>query len=171
MILIDGHNLIGSGRVPGVSLEQEDDEWRLMQYLRARQSRLRQPVVVVFDGGVPAGAAPELSGGGVQAVFAAAQGSDADRVILARVRQRPAGQKLVVVTNDGALAAAVQALGGQTESAVDFGNRLQAPARGRGPGRRRPGRRARPQAEPKLPKAEVEAWLAEFQQRQTGGEG
>lgn len=161
MYIIDGHNLIGSGCVPGVSLEQEDDEWRLVRYVRARQPQLKQPVVIVFDGGIPGGAAPALAGGGVEVVFAARTeaGSGADALILARVRRQGPRRPLTVVTNDTALAAGVQALGGRTLTAGEFSSQLQAPAR------RPPSRRRRPQPEPKLPKAEVEAWLEEFKKR------
>jgi len=163
MYIIDGHNLIGSGRVPGIHLAQEDDEWRLVQWLRARQPRLRQPLVVVFDSGVPGGQSQALSGGGVTVIFAAQRRHHADQVIFARVREALVRSDITVVTNDAVLREAVTALGAQTLTVDAFLARLQKASK-----RKPKGRMQRPQPEPKLPKSEVEEWLALFEQRQEG---
>lgn len=150
MYLIDGHNLIGTGLVPGVHLAQEDDEQRLVDYLRARRERLNRPVVVVFDGGLPGGAAPALSGSGVTAVFAAQYRGDADGIILSRVRQNP--KTCIVVTNDYELRHGCQALGAQVLTASEFIGLLNRPPRHQPTG-------GQPKENPRLSEAEIEEWL------------
>lgn len=157
MYLIDGHNLIGSGRVPGINLQQEDDEWRLTQWLRARQPRLRQAIVVVFDSGIPGGWSRELSGGGVTVVFASQQRNRADQVIFERVKRALVRAEITVVTNDTVLREATGSLGAKTMNISEFMALLEKRSK-----RKPKGRTQRPQIEPKLPKAEVEAWLALF---------
>ena len=101
--LIDGHNLIGTGLIPGIHLEQEDDEAQLVAWLRARKSYIPGKVVVVFDGGIPGGTSLQLSGGGVTAVFAAQKRTDADTVIRNRARSSKTPKSVIVVTNDAGL--------------------------------------------------------------------
>ena len=164
MYLIDGHNLIGSGRVPGINLQQEDDEYRLAQWLRARQPRLRQAIVVVFDSGIPGGWSRELSGGGVTVVFAAQQRNRADQVIFERVQRELVRTEITVVTNDTVLREAAGSLGAKTMDVSTFMARVSKQSK------RKPKDRAqRPQAEPKLAKAEVEEWLALFEGQNQGG--
>jgi predicted RNA-binding protein with PIN domain len=159
MYLIDGHNLIGSGRVPGINLQQEDDEWRLTQWLRARQPRLRQAIVVVFDSGIPGGWSRALSGGGVTVIFASQQRNRADHVIYERVQRELVRTETTVVTNDTVLREAVASLGAKTTKVDEFMALVEKRAK------RKPKARAqRQQAEPKLPKAEVEEWLALFEE-------
>ncbi|MCP4167888.1 MAG: hypothetical protein GY759_18620 [Chloroflexi bacterium] len=163
MYLIDGHNLIGSGQVPGIRLDQEDDEYRLVQWLRARQPKLRQSIVVVFDGGIPGGTSQALSGGGVTAVFAAQMRDRADRVIFERAKDELIGKDVVVVSNDAVLREAAKGLGTETLVVSDFMARVNKPSK-----RRQAGGPTRLQAEAKLSKAEVEEWLALFEEREDG---
>lgn len=156
---IDGHNLIGSGRVPGINLQQEDDEWRLTQWLRARQPRLRQTVVVVYDSGVPGGWSRALSGGGVTVIFAAQQRNRADQIIFERVKREMVRSEITVVTNDTVLREAVGSLGAKTMKVDEFMALLEKRAQ-----RKPKARVQRPKVEPKLPKDEVEAWLKLFEE-------
>lgn len=156
MYIIDGHNLVGSGLVPGISLDQEDDEWRLVQWLRARQPLLRQPIVVVFDGGIPGGISRGLSGGGVLVIFAASYRTKADKVILDKVREEVIWQNVVVVTNDTVLRQAVRSLKARVLSLNEFMAQLsQRKHRGASHPKRL-------RTEPKLSKHEVEEWLRLF---------
>jgi len=125
--VIDGHNVIGSGRIPNLSLDDEDKETRLVQWLRARQPRLRKPMMVVFDKGVPGGTSLALSGGGVTVRFAPPH-SNADNVILTIVRNASAAKDIIVVTNDGALRSRVEGLGAQSMRVNVFLQRLASPA-------------------------------------------
>ena len=98
-ILIDGHNLIGQS--PGLALDDPDDEARLVQRLRVYRSVVRQPITVVFDSGAAYVPPLNLSGGGVEVVFAAA-GSSADGLIISRIgRVREPGELLVVSSDRG----------------------------------------------------------------------
>ena len=162
--LIDGHNLIGSGRVPGINLQQEDDEYRLTQWLRARQPRLGQPVVVVFDSGTPGGWSRELSGGGVTVIFAAQQRNRADQVIFERVQQEMVRANYSVVTNDTVLREATGSLGAKTMKVDDFMTLVE-----KRPKRKRTVRAKRQQTEPKLAKDEVEDWLRLFEGEEGAG--
>lgn len=157
--LIDGHNLIGSGRVSGINLQQEDDEYRLTQWLRARQPRLGQPVVVVFDSGTPGGWSRELSGGGVTVIFAAQQRNRADQVIFERVQQEMVRANYSVVTNDTVLREATGSLGANTLKVDAFMTLIE-----KRPKRKRTVRAKRQQTEPKLSKNEVEDWLRLFEE-------
>ncbi|MBL8045607.1 MAG: hypothetical protein JNL09_03645, partial [Anaerolineales bacterium] len=47
--LIDGHNLIG--KMPGLRLDDPDDERQLVQFLRAYLARVKKSGTVVFDRG------------------------------------------------------------------------------------------------------------------------
>ena len=69
-LLIDGHNVIGSGVLENISLQDENDEERFVQRLRVWRSNYRGDVTVVFDRGIVGGASRELSGGGVEVIFA-----------------------------------------------------------------------------------------------------
>lgn len=99
-LLIDGHNLIGSGMLEGISLEDEDDELRLVTRLRVWRSNYKGEMTVVFDRGIVGGASRELSGSGVKVIFAR-DPQEADDWIKRRIHTRQPG--LTVVTNDWAL--------------------------------------------------------------------
>ena len=124
MLLIDGHNLIGA--MPDIDLAEPDDEWQLVQRLRAYCAEGRRTVTVVFDSGAGAASEQALSGGGVTAMFAP-PGVEADRVIVRLVEksETPA----TVVTNDRGLAGLVRAAGGQVRSATQFARALTRPGR------------------------------------------
>ena len=125
--LVDGHNLIGQELIPGIDLDQEDDEERLVRWLRARQPNLRAKITVVFDGGIPGGTSLALSGGGVTAVFAAQRRSKADDVILGRVQKASHPAQIVVVTNDWELRKAVGRAGARLMRADEFLRKIQRP--------------------------------------------
>ncbi len=118
--LIDGHNLIGQGVIPGIHLDMEDDEMQLTAWLRARKSYLPGKMVVIFDGGVPGGASNELTGGGVTAIFAAQKRSSADELIRRRTFTSGSPKSLIVVTNDIGLRRSLRAAGVKIIGAREF---------------------------------------------------
>jgi predicted RNA-binding protein with PIN domain len=122
-LLIDGHNLLGTGLVPGVLLGDADDEWLLVQRLRAYAAAKRIKLTVVFDSGLGPAPQGQPSDNRVAVRFAPL-GVEADTVIvqLLRANQRP-GQ-VTVVTNDQGLAGQVRAAGGQVRSATQFAAQL-----------------------------------------------
>ncbi len=99
-LLIDGHNLIGSGVFEDISLQDEDDEDRLVSRLRVWRSSYHGEVTVIFDHGITGGTSQALSGGGVKVIFAR-NPQEADDLIRRRIQQRRQG--LTVVTNDWTL--------------------------------------------------------------------
>lgn len=122
--IIDGHNLIG--RLPDLSLADTNDEQALVERLRRYHARTQQAIVVVFDRAAPAGSAPNLSGGGVEVVFARA-GHTADALILERLRRERQPASWMVVTADRDLAVQARALRARTLSPEDFSHRLASP--------------------------------------------
>jgi len=152
---VDGHNVIGTGLIPGISMQQENDEVLLTQWLRARQPRLRGPVVVVFDKGVPGETSRSLSGGGVRVRFAS-QSSSADRVIFSLVRNEADPTQAIVVTNDAGLRNLVRGLGVRLMRVETFLGLLRSPTR------HEPPREERLKMKPRLSGQELEEYLAMF---------
>jgi predicted RNA-binding protein with PIN domain len=116
-VLIDGHNLIG--QLPMLSLQDPDDEERLVRLLQAYQSRSRKAITVVFDPGMGYSPSKKHRYGGVEVVFAPS-GSSADAVIAARVRRSRDPRGWLVVTSDRGLAATMAGYGARVQSARDF---------------------------------------------------
>jgi predicted RNA-binding protein with PIN domain len=122
--LIDGHNLIG--RLPDLRLDDPDDEVKLVARLRIYAARTRKRVRVVFDCGLPGGRSRELSGGGVEVVFASA-GRTADGILRERIRRSRDPHGLTVVTSDQQVIAAAQARGARVMRSEEFASLLSEP--------------------------------------------
>jgi len=122
-LLIDGHNLIG--RLPDLRLDDPDDEVKLVARLRAYRARTGKRVTVVFDRGLPGGHSQELSGAGVEVVFAAA-GHTADGILRERIRWARDPRGLTVVTSDREVIAAARARGARVMRSEEFSARLSA---------------------------------------------
>ncbi len=150
--LVDGHNLIGTGLLPNISLGDENDEVRLVWLLRRYQPRVRTRITVVFDRGLPGGRARHLSGGGVEVVFASA-GRSADDVIIARIRQARRPASLRVVSSDARVQAVARAHGCKVISAREFARELT-----------RPLPHLVEREDVRLSEEEVEEWLRLFRQ-------
>ncbi len=123
-LLIDGHNLIGTGLVPGVQLGDADDEGLLVQRLRAYAAAKRIKLAVVFDSGLGPTPQAQLPGDSRVAVRFAPPGVEADAVIVQLVRANPQPGKVTVVTNDQGLAGQVRSAGGLVRSATQFAGQL-----------------------------------------------
>jgi len=122
-VLIDGHNLIG--RLPDLRLDDPDDEAKLVLRLRTYCARRRKRVTVVFDRGLPGGRSRELSGAGVEVIFASA-GHTADGILCERIRGAPDPRGLTVVTSDHRVIAAARARGVRVMRSEEFAARLKA---------------------------------------------
>ena len=135
--VIDGHNLIGSGLLPGIRLGQPDDEHRLVDRLRAFRAHAGgRHMVVFFDPGDLPASSGSVVGTGLEVRYAR-PGLTADEAILAFLRsQREPGQ-FALVTNDLRLALLAREVGASTLSANQFAEKLAAPPR-MGRGRERP---------------------------------
>lgn len=147
-LLIDGHNLIA--KLPGISLDDPYDEAKLVERLRSYRARTGMRIVVVFDGGVPAGWSADLSGGGITVVFAA-PGRPADRIIIERIRRSRNLRGLLVVSSDHEVTVVAQERGARVISAESFAAALDAPPPS-----------AEDRADVKLSPADVEEWLNIF---------
>lgn len=122
-LLIDGHNIIGSGVLENISLQDENDEELFVSRLRVWRSNYRGKVTVIFDRGIVGGASRELSGGGVKVIFAR-DPQEADDWIRRRIHRRPQG--LVVVTNDWALRQEAKLYDVETWQAEEFVQRMES---------------------------------------------
>jgi hypothetical protein len=147
--LIDGHNLIGQTR--GLRLDDPDDEQKLIALLRNYLVRARKKGTVVFDRGLPGGAA-RWSNAVLEVRFAPTP-KTADEVIVERLRRERNPRGLTVVTSDAGLAEAARQAGARVRDAADFAREMLA-------------RPATPRAkETGLSAEEVEAWEQEFKRR------
>jgi predicted RNA-binding protein with PIN domain len=122
--LIDGHNLIA--QTPGMTLADPDDEVQLVLRLRQFAGRKRQKITVVFDHGIPGGWSRELSTGPVKVVFAGSH-SNADRVILERIREAARPRDIKLVTSDRDLRQKAEAYRVEMITSQDFALALLKP--------------------------------------------
>mgnify|MGYP001088374273 CR=1 FL=1 len=150
-LLIDGHNLIG--QMPDLHLDDPEDEAKLAARLRTYCARTGRRVTVVFDQGLPGGRSRELSGGGVEVVFAS-PGRSADGVLRERIRRARDPRGLIVVTSDQAIGAEARARGARVVRSEAFAAQLSAPPPAVETG---PDRHLSPQ--------EVEEWLRVFEKQ------
>ena len=150
-ILIDGHNLIG--RLPGISLQDPDDEEKLIRLLISYRARTGKAITVVFDPGVAFALPQSRRFHGVEVVFAP-HGGSADGIIARRVQRSRDPRAWLVVTSDQELAERVARRGARVRRAGDFAAELGPP------GDLSPDwKDAQPSPE------EVESWLAQFEDR------
>lgn len=157
-LLIDGHNLIG--QLPSLSLQDPDDEEKLVRLLSSYRARTRKSITVVFDPGAAFSLPQVRKVGGVEVVFAP-HNSSADAVIARRMAASRNPRGWLVITSDRGLAEKVTHQGARVQSAETFALELS--------------QGAEPESEWKdtpLSAEEVEAWLDLFEgrERQTPGE-
>lgn len=148
--LIDGHNLIAA--LPDLRLDDPHDEVWLVLRLRLWAAREGRKAVVVFDRGLPGGRSRELSGSGVEVVFASQVCSTADAVIGERLRRLRNPGGWTVVTSDREVQAAARAVGAQVMPSPTFAAQMTPPT---------PPETA-PDKPEELSPAEVAEWLALF---------
>ncbi len=149
-LLIDGHNLIA--QMPDLSLDDPDDEQKMVVVLRKYAAWRRAKVVVVFDSGIPGGRSNELSGGGVTAIFAGSH-TIADRVLMERIRELKKPGEWVVVSSDREVQQAAARRHLIVWSSQDFIKRLARPT----PTAKTP----TPDEQP-VSTADVDEWLSIF---------
>ncbi len=147
--LIDGHNLIG--QLPGIDLQDPDDEVRLVERLRSAMGRMRTRCTVVFDAGLPGGPSRELSTPSVQVVFAHG-GTTADRIIMERIRAARDPNRWIIVTNDQVIVTAARRRGMRVIASGAFVREMNAP----------PPITDDENPNPHIGPAELDEWLALF---------
>lgn len=152
--LIDGHNLIG--QLPDISLDDPNDEAKLVQKLAGFVARKNTRCTVVFDNGNPGGRS-RMSIHSVEVVFASER-TTADNVMLERIQRESNPKMLTVVSSDNAVLSAARRRSMQTVTSTEFVQQLQPP-----PPRPRPGPDTAPDL--KLSPREVDEWLTLFKER------
>ena len=148
--IIDGHNLIGA--LPELSLDDPDDEAKLVLRLRSFAARTGRNCTVIFDHGLPGGKS-SLSNRAVQVVFASMR-SSADRVLRERMKKLPQPRGWTVVSSDEEVLGFARRRQMQTLRSAQFVALLERPQTVAPD----PGEDPNAQSSPE----EVEAWLAAF---------
>ncbi len=149
--LIDGHNLIPN--IPGLRLDNPDDEKQLIRLLQAFCQVKKQKAEVFFDR-ASLGSAGRQTHGLVSAYFIV-RTSSADQAIRARLVQLgKTAPNWVVVSSDHEVQSAARIAGAKVMSAAEFASQLLASQR------RRSGSEEKPQPDP----AENEELLRLFRQ-------
>jgi uncharacterized protein len=149
--LIDGHNLIG--QLPDISLDDPFDEAQLVQKLSGFVARAKQKCVVIFDHGLPGGAS-RMGNKSVKVIFASSP-SNADQLIMKRIRNERSPSSWTVVSSDNEVLNMARRHKMRAVRASDFIQLL-----------RRPTPPPQPDvgevADVQLSPSEIEQWLAEF---------
>jgi predicted RNA-binding protein with PIN domain len=104
--------------MPGLSLEDPDDEAKLVQLIKRFCARRRKHATVIFDKGLPAGRS-SLSGASVEVRFAP-ESSTADALIRTRIQGLRDVRNWTVVTSDGSLAEAARRRGARVMASAEF---------------------------------------------------
>lgn len=149
--LIDGHNLIG--KLPDIDLTDPNDEAKLVQKLIGFCGRHQTQVVVVFDQGLPGGKS-RMSTRKVTVVFASHR-SNADRVMMERIRKTRDPANWTVVSSDNEVLATGRRYKMNTIKAAQFAQMLERPAPPPRPGRD-------VAVDVRLSGKEVDEWLSLF---------
>ncbi len=153
--LIDGHNLIGA--MPDLSLDDPDDEARLVERLQRLALRTGRRITVIFDRGAPGGVSAPRSRGGVTVRFAP-RGATADDLLIRQIQAERNPRGLIVVSSDQSVREAARRRGAQSWSAAEFLTYMRRHLEGSTPP---------PVAEEEKPdrvdEAELERWLRWFQ--------
>lgn len=152
--LIDGHNLIG--QLPDISLDDPNDEARLVQKLAGYMARTNKRCTVVFDSGLPGGRS-RMSNRTVEVVFAA-RPSDADRLILRRIQRTTDPRNWTVISSDNDVLNAARLKGMQIIKSADFAKMMMTPIRP--PRQKQYG--GKNEHDPYVSPAEVDYWLKIF---------
>ena len=121
--LIDGHNLIG--QLPDISLDDPNDEALLVQKLAGFVARTRQRCVVVFDHGLPGGQS-RMSTRGVKVIFAS-QHTNADRVLMERIKGERNPKMWTVVSSDNQVLQMARRYRMQAMRSVEFVEKMRRP--------------------------------------------
>lgn len=153
--LIDGHNLIAY--LDDISLDDPDDEAKLVQKLIGFAARTKSRCIVIFDAGLPGGWS-RMSNHSVQVIFAR-HDSSADRILYNRIRTEKNPKMWTVVSSDNAVINEARKYRMQTIRAADFAHQLKHPTPikpdiGEAP-------------DVKLSEQEVEEWARLFEQKKT----
>jgi predicted RNA-binding protein with PIN domain len=148
--LVDGHNLIP--KLPGLTLEEIDDEVHLIELLQTYARRSRKALEVYFDNAPPG--QPRLRSYGSVTAHFVRQGQTADQAIGARLKRLgSAARNWTVVSSDGQVQAAARAARARVLSSEAFAHQmLSSEDRGEEP----------PPTERDLSESEIKDWMKLF---------
>ncbi|MBI3242482.1 MAG: NYN domain-containing protein [Chloroflexi bacterium] len=153
--LIDGHNVIG--QTPGLSLDDPDDEVKLVLLIRRHCLRERRKATLIFDGGLPGGVS-SLSTSDVAVIFASDRHTTADDLILNRISGEKNPSGLIVVTSDQKIVSAAQRRRINVRPSAEFGRALTQTATSASASEKERG----------LTQNELSEWEEFFKQRKSG---
>ena len=121
--LIDGHNLIG--KLPDISLDDPNDEAKLVQKLIGFSARTKNRCTVVFDHGIPGGVS-RMSNRNVKVIFSSTN-SNADKVMIDRIYKQKNPKEWFVVSGDNEVLAVARRRRIQVLTSSQFADLLQRP--------------------------------------------
>ena len=158
--IIDGHNLIP--KVPGLSLEDLDDEQQLVNLLQDF-CRVKQKKVEVFFDNAPAGSSGARTFGCVVARFIR-QGRTADQAILEKLRRLEGeARNWTVVSSDREVRKSARSVRAKSMRVEEFAQELTALAADRS--------QQIQELDKELSTQEVDEWLELFGADEADGEG
>jgi len=123
--LIDGHNLINL--LPGLSLNDPNDEMKLVNKLRGFAARARKRCTVIFDQGIVGGRS-QASTEHVEVIFASQGLASADDLIRQRLGQLRDAHQWTLVTSDREIMQVGRAVGARIMQSQQFAALLEAPS-------------------------------------------
>lgn len=150
--LIDGHNLIG--KIPGIELDQLDDEHQLLGLLHEFARRDRRRVIVYFDRGGVAGEDPRPQAG-VEARFVRRPRTADEAISQHLVRLGGEAKNWTVVSSDRKVQEAARRAGARRLTSEAFAEMLRSQSGGD----------PEPEKPPPPSGDEVERWLRMFRRR------
>lgn len=149
--LVDGHNLIP--HIPGLKLDDLDDERSLLEILVDFANRRRTQIEVYFDQAAPSRAGSQ-SMGRVKAHFVR-QGIIADQAIIARLKRLGGSAKnWTVVSSDRVIQAEARSFHSKIMPSEEFSALLRERSEGGGD--------AEKAEDPQVSDGEVGFWLEQF---------
>ena len=154
--LIDGHNLIG--QMPNLRLDDPNDEDKLLEYLRRFRAKTGHQVTVIFDAGQSYQPAQTQKRGGLTIQFAP-HGKTADQIIIRRLRRIKNPQEVGLVSSDRAVQQAARQARVRVLPADEFAQQLLQST-----GATESSDDEGSRADVQLSSAEVDEWLAFFEQ-------
>ena len=128
--LIDGHNLIA--QMSDIQLSDPDDEEQLVRRLRGWMAAGRKRrITLFFDGGLPGGRDPHISGGSLTVIFASV-GRDADSLIIRRISKIRNAPEYTLVSSDRSIVAVARSRGMPVVDSHSFARAMEDEAQERG---------------------------------------
>ncbi|HEY85965.1 MAG TPA: NYN domain-containing protein [Chloroflexi bacterium] len=148
LVLVDGHNLIG--KLPDISLDEADDEARLITKLRRYRARTGRNIIAFFDSGGSYKLSSKRTKGGIS-IHYAPHNKTADHLIISHLQRARHPRQILLVSSDRAIQQVARQVRAGIISSTDFAQELET----------RPASQD-DEADVQLSKEEIEAWLSLF---------